>query len=251
MGVIFKIMADGTGYTKLLDFAGGLNGSNPFGCLILEGSFLYGMTSTGGIYNLGALFKILPDGTGYLKLLDFSATVNGSKPYGSLISDGTFLYGMCFQGGSSGLGTFFKILPDGTAFSKLLDFTGANGANPWGSLLSIGTSLYGMTIIGGTNNVGTIFKYGTTTNSVDSEDHANLTLYPNPFTSSTTLKSDRFLNDASVLFYNLFGQRVAEIRNVSGQTLTLHRANLPSGLYFVRVMQENEVIFNERVIITD
>jgi hypothetical protein len=89
MGVIFKIKPDGTGYAKLLDFAGTTNGSYPVGSLISDGAFLYGMTWGGGSgscnFGCGTIFKIKPEGTGYLKLLDFEGTTNGSKPYGSLI----------------------------------------------------------------------------------------------------------------------------------------------------------------------
>ena len=159
MGTIFKIMPDGSGYIKLLDFAGAANGNNPYGSLISDGTFLYGMTRQGGINDLGTLFKIMPDGSGYVKLLDFAGAANGNNPYGSLISDGTFLYGMTRQGGINDLGTLFKIMPDGSGYVKLLDFAGAaNGSNPNGSLISDGTFLYGMTSQGGINNMGTIFK---------------------------------------------------------------------------------------------
>jgi len=159
MGTIFKIMPDGTGYVKLLDFAGATNGMNPYSSLISDDTFLYGMTYYGGTNGMGTIFKIMPDGTGYVKLLDFAGTTNGKFPYGSLISDGTFLYGMTRQGGTNDMGTIFKIMPDGTGYVKLLDFEGAtNGMNPYSSLISDGTFLYGMTQYGGTNNMGTIFK---------------------------------------------------------------------------------------------
>ncbi|MFA5781945.1 MAG: choice-of-anchor tandem repeat GloVer-containing protein, partial [Bacteroidales bacterium] len=159
LGTLFKIMPDGTGYSKLLDFAGAANGSYPYGSLISDGTFLYGMTSKGGTNDSGTVFKIMPDGTGYSKLLDFAGEANGSYPWGSLISDGTFLYGMTQFGGTNNLGTLFKIMPDGTGYSKLLDFAGAaNGSYPRGSLISDGTFLYGMTSYGGTNNRGTLFK---------------------------------------------------------------------------------------------
>ena len=158
-GTLFKILPDGTGFTKLQDFAGVTNGSNPYGSLISDGIFLYGMTQYGGTNNLGTLFKILPDGTSFTKLLDFDGAASGRQPYGSLISDGTFLYGMTQYGGTNDLGTIFKIKPDGTSFTKLLDFAGAtNGKNPYGSLISDGTFLYGMTYSGGTNDLGTLFK---------------------------------------------------------------------------------------------
>jgi uncharacterized repeat protein (TIGR03803 family) len=159
LGTLFKIKADGTGFAKLFDFAGTTNGSNPYGNLISDGTFLYGMTVNGGANNLGTIFKIMPDGTGYAKLLDFAGVTNGSNPWGSLISDGTFLYGMTFGGGSSSMGTVFKIKFDGTGYAKLLDFAGlSNGRNPRGALLYDGTYLYGMTSVGGLDNFGTLFK---------------------------------------------------------------------------------------------
>ena len=57
---------------------------------------------------MGTIFKIKPDGTGYVKLLDFDGVSMGDSPYGSLISDGTFLYGMTKEGGTNGYGTIFK-----------------------------------------------------------------------------------------------------------------------------------------------
>jgi uncharacterized repeat protein (TIGR03803 family) len=159
MGTIYKIKPDGTGYLKLLDFAGVLNGSGSSGPLISDGTFLYGVTGWGGTNDFGTIFKIKPDGTGYSKLLDFAGATNGRKPLWSLISDGTFLYGMTPQGGTNSLGTIFKIKYDGTGFVKLMDFAGAtNGSEPRSSLITDGIYLYGMTMIGGTNNLGTIFK---------------------------------------------------------------------------------------------
>jgi uncharacterized repeat protein (TIGR03803 family) len=156
-GIIYKIKPDGTGYTKLLDFTGA-NGKNPMGGLYYDGTFLYGMTSGGGVNEKGVIFKIKPDGTGYSKLLDFSGT-NGESPVSNIfISDGTFLYGMTTQGGSSGQGVVFKIKTDGTGYSKLLDFTGSNGTGPKGGFFFDGTYLYGNTSSGGTSSKGVIFK---------------------------------------------------------------------------------------------
>ena len=145
LGTIYKIKPDGTGFTKLLDFDGS-NGSNPYGSLLFDGTFLYGMASGGGTDGHGTIFKLMPDGTGFVKLFDFVYAASGAFPFGSLITDGTFLYGMTSQGGSAFQGTLFKIRPDGTGYVKLLEFDGTNnGAAPYGSLFSDGTFLYGMT----------------------------------------------------------------------------------------------------------
>src|SRR5258706_9602617 len=127
-------------FTKLMDFGSVANGTNPYSAPVSDGTFLYGMTSDGGANQLGTLYKIKPDGTGFVNLLDFDGTNNGSSPYGSLFFDGAFLYGMTSQGGSNGNGTIFKIKPDGTGYAKLLDFAYAtNGGYPYGSLISDGT----------------------------------------------------------------------------------------------------------------
>ena len=145
-------------YTKLLDFVGVADGSLPHASFVSDGTFLYGTTSYGGINNKGVIFKIRPDGTEYIKLLDFAGTTNGNTPWGSLVSDGTYLYGMTNGGGSANMGTIFKIMPDGTGYSKLLNFTGtSNGSYPYCYLIYDSTFLYGMTIQGGTNDKGVIF----------------------------------------------------------------------------------------------
>jgi uncharacterized repeat protein (TIGR03803 family) len=157
-GTVFKIQPDGTGYVKLLDFNGTGNGSNPDGDLTYDGSFLYGMTRLGGTSNMGTVFKIKLDGTGFVKLLDFNGTGNGQQPQGSLIYDGVFLYGLTATGGANNGGTIFKIKTDGTGYALLLDFSSTTGINPSGTLFSDSFFLYGLTARGGTNNNGTIFK---------------------------------------------------------------------------------------------
>lgn len=78
-----------------------------------------------------------------------------------------------------------------------------------------------------------------------------LTLSPNPFSTQTTLRTDRFFKNASLTVYNSFGQTVKCIDNLTGQTITLTRDNLPSGQYFVRLTQDNKVLAADKLVITD
>ena len=163
-GTAFKIKTDGTGFSKLLDFGTvSSDGRVPSGSFILIGSFLYGMTSSGGTSGKGILFKIKTDGTGYSKLLDFNGTSNGSSPTGTLIYDGTYFYGVTSDGGSADKGVIFRIKLDGTGYSKLMDFSGAgSGKRPVGQLISDGTYMYGTTGSGGgVNDMGIIFRIRT------------------------------------------------------------------------------------------
>jgi len=53
------------------------------------------------------------------------------------------------------------------------------------------------------------------------------------------------------MVYNSYGQTVKQIKNISGQTFTLHRDNLQSGLYFLQLTQVNKIIATEKLVITD
>jgi uncharacterized repeat protein (TIGR03803 family) len=158
MGAIFRINADGTGYTILHNFAGGAaDGAIPYDGLALSGNTLFGMTQVGGAYDLGTIFRIGSDGTGFSLLHSFSGTTDGEYPYGSLTLVGDWLYGMAFSGGSFNQGVVFRIRPDGSGFLVVHEFSGANGAGPVGTLIHENGVLYGVTSAGGDHNLGTVF----------------------------------------------------------------------------------------------
>lgn len=157
-GTIFKIKTDGSNFETLFNFSETTSGRFPYGELIYDGTFLYGTTAAGGIHHNGTVFKILPDGTEYLKLVDFANAPNGNYPYGSLISDGTFLYGTTGTGGVNDIGSIFKVKPDGTEYQQLFSFSGENGQQPMDNLILLGNYIYGMTMFGGTNAFGSVFR---------------------------------------------------------------------------------------------
>jgi uncharacterized repeat protein (TIGR03803 family) len=163
LGVVFQIDITGKHYTKLHDFAGGASdgASTQHGYLVLDGSTLYGMTTKGGKYNKGVVFSIGTDGKKFTILHSFGSSGNdGALPYGSLMLNGTTLYGTTAKGGSKGLGTVFEIDEDGSKYQRLHDFTGGNsdGSKPIDNVIMVGSYLYGLTTGGGQFNDGTIFQ---------------------------------------------------------------------------------------------
>jgi len=164
-GTVFKMNTDGTGFTLLHTFAGGVSdGRNPFGSLTLSGSTLYGMTQQGGVSDIGTAFKVNTDGTGFTLLHSFAGGgSDGRLPNGSLTLSGSTLYGMTQQGGGSDSGTAFQMNTDGTGFAVLHSFTGggSDGLYPFGSLTLSGSTFYGMTSQGGGNDGGTAFQMNT------------------------------------------------------------------------------------------
>jgi len=77
------------------------------------------------------------------------------------------------------------------------------------------------------------------------------TIFPNPLSIETTLQTDNLLRNATLTVDNCFGQTVKQIKNISGQTVVLSRDNLPSGLYFVRLTENNKTLAVDKLVITD
>lgn len=75
---------------------------------------------------------------------------------------------------------------------------------------------------------------------------ANMSIYPNPFNTFTTIKTDANFKDATFTIYNFLGQQV---RCFSGQEIVLNRDDLPKGIYFVRLSQDNKIIATDKLII--
>jgi uncharacterized repeat protein (TIGR03803 family) len=167
-GVVFAMKADGSGYTILHNFAGtnSGDGSFPFASLC-QGSdaALYGTTQGGGSNDLGSVFRLSSDGTGYAVLHHFNGGADdGRMPLGSLVqgSDG-FLYGTTQNGGTHGLGTIFKLNTNGGGYVVLQSFAGGStGSQPFAGLVAGSNGvLYGTTRFGGSHDLGTAFKVNT------------------------------------------------------------------------------------------
>ena len=165
-GAIFAINTDGTGFTNLYSFTGGNDGANPSAPLILStnDATLYGIANQGGASNMGTVFAINTDGTGFTNLYSFTGENDGGNPSGPLLlgNNGTTLYGTASQGGTSNAGTVFAINTDGTGFTNLYSFGGGNdGAAPDSGLLLLGDTLYGTTSSGGRSFNGVIYAVNT------------------------------------------------------------------------------------------
>jgi uncharacterized repeat protein (TIGR03803 family) len=169
-GKVFAINTNGTGFTNLYSFSGGIDGGSPAAGLILSGRTLYGTTAGGGGGN-GTVFAVNTNGTGFTNLYSFTAlsspylngtNSDGAEPVAGLVLSGKTLYGTAVRGGRFGNGTVFSLSTDGTGFTNLYSFTGvsnsgtnSDGAYPEAGLVLSGNTLYGTTQQGGN---GTVFS---------------------------------------------------------------------------------------------
>lgn len=106
----------------------------------------------------------------------------------------------------------------------------------------------------GTNNDFAVVRYlGANPNglTVEEPQKTRLFFYPNPFTHATFMRLDRDANNTTLLISNIFGQRVKRINHIPNQIITLYRDDLPSGIYFVQITQDDKVISTDKLVIVD
>jgi uncharacterized repeat protein (TIGR03803 family) len=144
----------------------GTDGANPFAGLVqATNGNLYGATSLGGANNLGAIFKITPDGalTMLYSFCSQSGCTDGAQPYATLVQaiNGNF-YGTTEFGGANNDGSVFSITPSDvltTLYSFCSQSGCTDGLGPTEALLQAANqNLYGTTVLGGANNGGTVFE---------------------------------------------------------------------------------------------
>jgi uncharacterized repeat protein (TIGR01451 family) len=82
------------------------------------------------------------------------------------------------------------------------------------------------------------------------DKNARLEVYPNPLVNQTTfeLQMDD-LKDWELQVYNLNGQLIRQ-ENTSGNTLIFERGNLANGVYYFRVVSDNHVLAEGKLVAT-
>ena len=162
-GIVFALNTDGSDFTILKQFVSPTDGASPRGGVVQAGDgTLYGTTEEGGANGGGTVFRLNPDGLGFLTLTNFGVAT-GTNPVAQLLlaSDGN-LYGSCINGGLTPTnGTLWKIQTNGAGLAVIKSFAvnGTEGRRPFASLTEGADGmLYGVTDMGGSTNKGVVFK---------------------------------------------------------------------------------------------
>lgn len=158
-GTVFKLTPSGV-KTILWSFGSGVDGSGPRPGLIQgnDGN-LYGTTTYGGANDGGTVFRITPSGSETV-LWGFGAGTDGRYPYAALVqgTDGN-LYGTTVAGGSTGVGTVFRLTLAGVETVLLSLDAATTGSQPEAPLIqATDGNFYGTASFGGVNGGGTLFK---------------------------------------------------------------------------------------------
>jgi uncharacterized delta-60 repeat protein len=96
-----------------------------------------------------------------------------------------------------------------------------------------------------------VIRYDDIANGINPDplQASELNVCPNPFSTQTILQTEHSLHDAILTIHNSSGQKVREINQINGQTVTLMRENLPVGIYFVQIMENSKITTSAKLII--
>lgn len=163
VGTVFKLAQNGE-ETMLHSFAqNGIDGYSPTSGVAVDSvGNLYGTTNYGGVYDLGAVYKLAPDGTETVLHSFKNDGRDGCHPYGAVVVRGkeSVLYGTAQFCGANGAGIVFRLTQAGKE-TVLHTFStdGTDGYFPEdGVIFDEAGNIYGTTVYGGESGDGTVFK---------------------------------------------------------------------------------------------
>lgn len=161
-GTVFEFSPSSGVVTVLYAFKGGSDGAFPVGGVVSDSSGnLYGLTTAGGVYGHGTVFKVTPAGAETI-LYRFTGGADGSAPQGLPVWDAATgnIYGTT-TGGGGGYGTIFQLNTSGTlaVLHSFCVLSGcSDGATPSGTLFESGAVLYGTAQSGGAYGKGVAYQ---------------------------------------------------------------------------------------------
>ena len=81
----------------------------------------------------------------------------------------------------------------------------------------------------------------------------NIQIYPNPFSSSAKLVIDPFvnINNSNLIISDINGKTVKIINSENSHTLIIEKDNLKSGIYFYRLLSEENILSKGKFIISE
>ncbi|MFH0865649.1 MAG: T9SS type A sorting domain-containing protein [Bacteroidota bacterium] len=73
----------------------------------------------------------------------------------------------------------------------------------------------------------------------ENNNAVNIQLSPNPFSTSAEITSSKYFNDAELKVYDMLGNLVKQIKNISGNTIYIERSGMRNGMYFYKISEKN------------
>ena len=241
-----------------IDSAGNIGWSRYY-----DGQWAHGVKQTA---DRGYIMAGTANGNVQLVKTDSAGNVSWSKQYGGtgaeqgllleLANDGGYITGGYTISYGSGNKDLYIVKTDA------LGNSGCNESNP-GVTSSAAPFIAANTatqVFTGTNTIsyspkinyrgGNVIPLCTTVGINEINTNNEITAYPNPFSTSTTIQLNKNIKNGSIIIYNIFGQAVKTLL-FAGSSIQMERTDLSAGIYFIRVTESNKLIASQKIIVAD
>ncbi len=262
-------IAEGPKYTKI----GGLpsernvianNGGN--GINILSPNDDYNLISCNLIYNNGGLgIDLFPQGINPNDIGDTDTGPNDGMNY-PVIDTVNFISGLTILSGTldtqnpdSCTIQIFKSNPFGSNSGEAIEYLSSvipDMSGNWSDTITglISSDFLITTAIDQNNNTSEFSIARSTTGIAtainDIFDNKGISIYPNPFSISTTIKfKDVTGNNFKLSVFDCTGKLVRTISNIKNSQITLNKGNLNNGIYFLFLQNNRGGVYTGKVVI--
>jgi hypothetical protein len=77
---------------------------------------------------------------------------------------------------------------------------------------------------------------------------AEASVFPNPFVNSTTISVSNNFSNATLTIFDMLGNKVQQLQNLSGRIITIERNDLLTGIYFYQLIEDNKLVVKGKLL---
>lgn len=110
---------------------------------------------------------------------------------------------------------------------------------------------YEISDINGFKDSARVYIDVTNTNSISIKEINEIKIYPNPFSYFTNILFNDPLNQGTIVIYNLMGQIVKKVENLKCASVMFFKDKLESGVYYLKIYDNNKDVGIEKIVIED
>lgn len=90
-----------------------------------------------------------------------------------------------------------------------------------------------------------------TTGITEVQPDNSVSIYPNPFDNTATLHISNVSGNVSLALYDVLGKEVKNIMNIKNENVQINRDNLPDGIYFYQVRNNDNTIATGKIVLAN
>ena len=136
--------------------------------------------------------------------------------------------------------------PPTDSWMQVTDFVGA--ARRYMGTFVIGNRAFAGMGTSGTN-YNDLWEYGSISGVEENVSENFISVFPNPVHESAIIHFSDALENGELVFTDLNGKNIREIKNVTGNSISFDRKNLAPGIYFISIFENEALKGNSKIII--